>query len=204
MDNDKKTITSDDIPDCDLDAFLPTDEDLDEIIKGTISATLSAQPTSVAGVEIIDITPTVVAEAETPTVISEAETPDPEVEAICKEMEELDSDFEVIRERLAKITQLAADAIESSALSARASDNAKDYAALANLINVATNANDKMMEIHVTRQKIKGAAKERRGGASTPKSREIERHQENNTTNNIVFTGSTTELLDMIRKSKKD
>lgn len=131
---------------------------------------------------------------------------DPEIAALDTGIEELDEDFQRARSALQNIIRDGAEAVREAAIVAKSSDHDKAYTALASLINAMTTANDKMMELHMRRQKmlleLRKSKKENSNptnSAATPSTQVANTAPTTNTTN-VMFVGSTSDLLQTLRK----
>lgn len=99
-----------------------------------------------------------------------------------------DADF--ARANLRALIETSRIALENALQVAVQSESPRAYEVLATFINASADLNTKLIDVHQREKKITipGATEEKAPGSTT------------NVTNNVVFTGTTTELNDLIMK----
>lgn len=103
--------------------------------------------------------------------------------------EVIDEDFEEVRSNLKTLIEKGSAAAEEMFSIAQQSQNPKAYEALSTMINTMINANKQLMDTHKQAREAKGRIMK----SDKPVG-------DTNVTNNIVFGGSTAELLKMMKQ----
>lgn len=103
--------------------------------------------------------------------------------------EDIKSDAEQARANIKRLIAMSQRALEEYMEVAIESENPRAYEVLSNLINSAADLNSKLIDVHGNEQKI---------AKNTPGAGDEE--GKNVTNNNIIFSGTTSELNDMILK----
>jgi hypothetical protein len=98
----------------------------------------------------------------------------------------INTDAQDARSNLKDILELGSEALQDALRLAKASENPKAFDAVANLITTLADLNSRIMSTHATEQRLSVAE-----GIKTAV-------QTNNTTNNIVFSGTTAELSKLL------
>lgn len=105
------------------------------------------------------------------------------------ENKSLDADFDYARGNQFQIIEAGKDALNKALEFATQSENARSYEVVGAMLKNLADVNKQLLEMHELKQKIK-----------TKKEADVDKAQTvNNTQNNIVFQGSTVELLKQIR-----
>jgi hypothetical protein len=91
-----------------------------------------------------------------------------------------------VRRNLKQLVNTAQDALEYALDMAKQSESPRAYEVLANLLNTAADLNTKLIDVHTAEQKITKPSKEEPAGT------------QHITNNNVVFTGTTSELGELI------
>jgi hypothetical protein len=104
----------------------------------------------------------------------------------------IDDDFEFARTNLYVALTKGATALEELAEIARQSQHPRAYEVLAGLLKNFGDVNDKMMELHASKQDL--AAQATNGVEGSSNQRPL--------VGNAVFVGSTSELLQLIKQQK--
>lgn len=102
------------------------------------------------------------------------------------------TDFELVRNAMREVLVSTQDSIKQAIQLANSADDAKGYSALASLINSFTNISDKLIDLHKDEKPKETGTNDRTPGTIT------------NVDKQIVFQGSTTEILRLIKKSDND
>jgi hypothetical protein len=103
---------------------------------------------------------------------------------------ERDDDFATVRATLHRILQKAENNLDDLSIVAKGSEHPRSYEVVSTLINTITDITVKIVEVHEKKAKLDLGKTESPIG-------NIEQQ------NNIVFTGSTAELLDSLKRSKE-
>src|ERR1700693_1281498 len=103
-------------------------------------------------------------------------------------VKEREDDFATIRSTLHRILQKAENSLDDLSFVARGSEQPRSYEVVATLINTVTDITTKIIDLHEKKNKLDGNKSE---------NTTIE------TQNNIVFNGSSTELLKAIRENRE-
>lgn len=138
--------------------------------------------------EILDIKPEFVVVEDNPVVPFVEESLPVEVPDV-NNPEIVDEDFEEVRNNLKDLIDKGARAADEMFSIAQQSQNPKAYEALSTMISTMINANKQLMETHKQAREAKGRVVK----AETPVG-------DTNVTNNIVFGGSTAELLKLMKQ----
>lgn len=101
--------------------------------------------------------------------------------------EQVTSDSEFARTNLKQLIETSRTALQHALNVAVQSDSPRAYEVLANLINTSADLNTKLIDVHQREQKLSA-------------NKEDDQKVTNNVTNNVLFTGTTSELNDMIMK----
>lgn len=179
--------------------LIPSTEELDFIITGTIES--AALPVSVDSHNTTSAAKPALLPRETEDERDEYQ------EDLEKDLGELDHDFDITRKNLQEIITKGTDAVRDAIILAQASDHPRAYEALATLINSMSQANKDLIDLHRSRQKLKEIKRKDRGertaGAHTHKKSDTDTQVTHQTTNNVIFTGTTKDLLEKIISAKK-
>ena len=97
----------------------------------------------------------------------------------------IDQDADDARDNLRGLIKTAGVALENALSVALQSESPRAYEVVANLINTAADLNTKILNTHTLAQKI-------------PKP-ETTNNTQNNTTNNVIFTGTPAELAKLLK-----
>lgn len=101
--------------------------------------------------------------------------------------EKVSSDSEYARSNLKQLIETSRTALEHALNVAVQSDSPRAYEVLANLINTSADLNTKLIDVHQREQRIN-------------QNKDDDQKVSHNVTNNVLFTGTTSELNDMIMK----
>lgn len=107
------------------------------------------------------------------------------------DIEELDADFDSVRQNLAEVSQMANQSIEKLMELAVSSESPRAYEVLVNAINTMASTNKDLLEAHAKRAEIK-----KKIASANP----LVPDNQTNIQNNNVFVGSTSDLLDMLNR----
>lgn len=105
--------------------------------------------------------------------------------------ESLNADFDYVRGNQFQIIEAGKDALNKALEFATQSENARSYEVVGAMLKNLADVNKQLLEMHELKQKIKTKKEVGTENAQTV----------NNTQNNIVFQGSTVELLKQLRLS---
>lgn len=105
-------------------------------------------------------------------------------------VKERDDDFATIRQTLHRILQKAENSLDDLSIVAKSSEHPRSYEVVSTLIGQVNDTAFKIIELHEKKSKLDAS------NTSAPISN-IEQQ------NNIVFTGSTADLLDSLKRSKE-
>jgi hypothetical protein len=110
------------------------------------------------------------------------------------EEEELDADFQQVRQNLADLSSSTKEVVADMMELARQTESPRAYEVLTTAISTLLGANKDLLEAHAKRADIKKKLKDRSPAT-----------QEGSTTNiqnNAVFVGTSTDLLDLLQKQR--
>lgn len=93
-------------------------------------------------------------------------------------------DFDYVRSNQFEIIEAGKEALNGALELAKMSENARSYEVVGTLMKSLADINKQLLEVHELKKKIK-----------TEKSKEESAQTVNNTQNNIIFQGSTADLL---------
>lgn len=110
--------------------------------------------------------------------------------ALVVENKKIETDADFARANIRQLIEISNRALEHALELSVQSDSPRAYEVLANLINTAADLNTKLIDVHAREQKI----------ASTSGDPEV---RTQNITNNVVFTGTTAELNNLITEKLK-
>lgn len=96
-------------------------------------------------------------------------------------------DFDYVRSNQFEIIEAGKEALNGALELAKMSENARSYEVVGTLMKSLADINKQLLEVHELKKKIK-----------TEKSKEESTQTVNNTQNNIIFQGTTTDLLRQI------
>jgi ethanolamine utilization protein EutA (predicted chaperonin) len=103
---------------------------------------------------------------------------------VVKEDNTIEQDSFDARDNLRSLIKTASSALENALSVAIQSESPRAYEVVANLINTAADLNTKLLNTHNIQQK------------ATPQ--QAVNAQQNNTTNNVIFNGTTSELARLL------
>lgn len=106
--------------------------------------------------------------------------------------EELDADFDRVRESLANLADKSGEVVEDLLSLARSTESPRAYEVLTTAISTLLAANKDLLEAHAKKADIRNKLGAAQAGPQT----------QNNTQNNTIFVGSSEELLDMLQNRK--
>lgn len=109
------------------------------------------------------------------------------------EVEQLDSDFGIIRQNLANLTERSTAIIDDLLALAKATDSPRAYEVLVSTITALGAANKDLLEVHEKRAKIKKSLKESVSNSDEPRTGGDTTNIQNN------FAMSTVDVMAMIR-----
>lgn len=107
-------------------------------------------------------------------------------------VKERDDDIATIRTTLHRILQKAENSLDDLAIVAKQSESPRSYEVVATMINTVTDIAGKLIDLHEKKSKMDGGGK---SGMPTTANVEVQ--------NNIVFTGSSTELMKAITANRE-
>lgn len=102
----------------------------------------------------------------------------------------LEHDFQVARDNLHNLLEQSTDALEDALAIARSSELSKDWEQYTNLLDKVSTINIKLLELNEKYKKL------------LPKQAAEDIKQNSTVTNNAIFVGSTTELMNLIKGKK--
>lgn len=101
-----------------------------------------------------------------------------------------EDDFATIRATLQRVLQKAEDSLDSLTIVAKSSESPRSYEVVSTMINTVSTIASDLIQLHEKKAKLEGAT-------SVPPIGNVE------TLNNVVFSGSSTELLNMLKNGNK-
>lgn len=104
---------------------------------------------------------------------------------------ERDDDLATIRTTLHRILQKAENSLDDLSIVAKASESPRSYEVVSTMINTVTDIADKLISLHEKKTKMENG-----GNSGLPSTANVE------VQNNIVFTGSSAELLTALQNKK--
>jgi len=105
---------------------------------------------------------------------------------------EMDSDFDLARRTLRKLVETSSDTLDEAILLAKNSEHPRAYEVVGQIMKTVSEVSKDLLTLREQKQKIVSSM-------GTKKEPDTIRQQ-----NNIVFAGSTQDLLNMIEQKKKD
>lgn len=108
------------------------------------------------------------------------------------ENKDAETDYREVRRNLKDAISVSKEALDNIMSLATASDSARVYEVVADLLRTTMDANQRLMELHKNIQEIKD------GGGAKKSGDHVE-----NITNQVFFAGNSTDLLKMIKDNKK-
>lgn len=117
----------------------------------------------------------------------------PKTPVVITDNDAVTNDSDYVRVNLKKLIETASTALESAMTVAEQSESPRAYEVLAQLLNTASELNTKLLVTHQIEKKIKESSVD-----NIPPSGTI-----NNNTQNIVFSGTSTELIRAMKQAKE-
>lgn len=109
-----------------------------------------------------------------------------------KEDQQVEKDFDKIRDNLHEIIRQGTESLYHAIEVAKQSEHPRAFEVVGNLMKQLSDINVQILDVHKKKQTIIEKKDEESGGATK------------NVTNNSIFVGTTNELLNMINDMKKD
>ena len=110
--------------------------------------------------------------------------------SLSKDDKQIESDFQEAREQLKELYYQTQQAIGSLITVAEQSESARDFEVVGQLLKTAAEINDRILGVYKQRNELQNTNGK---GSST----NIEKQQ------NVIFAGSTHELLELVKESKQ-
>ncbi len=107
-------------------------------------------------------------------------------------VQELDADFDRVRDNLANLADKSSEVVEDLLTLARSTESPRAYEVLTTAISTLLAANKDLLEAHAKKADIRNKLGTKAEGPST----------QNNTQNNTIFVGSSEELLEMLSSKR--
>lgn len=109
-----------------------------------------------------------------------------------EDLESLEDDFQLARESISSLLETSKDTMKNLVELCAATDSPRAFEAISGLITSVASASKDLLSLHETVSKIKN---QKESSSSSPLN-------QTNIQNNIVFKGSTKELLEIIKEQQ--